>query len=69
VTNIFLRGLIGFPVPAAEIRVTAMKYKARVVCLGAAINPTIKPRTVILWHRGGKVVQASAGDPSEVENI
>lgn len=62
-----LDSLIGLNVAEAKKQIKDAGLKAEVYSHNSVITSQARPKTIILCHRGGEVINAIAGDPLELK--
>lgn len=60
-----LDSLIGLSVLEAKKQVRESGFKVKVFQCDDIVSSQIRPKTILLWHRGGEVINATAGDPND----
>jgi len=62
-----LDSFVGLNVAEAKKEVVKAGYTPEVFPINAIITLQARPKTVLLWHKHGEVMNATAGDPLELE--
>jgi len=67
--QVVLNRLKGMSVKAAVKFAKLQGHESEVIPEGMAITQQARPNTVLLWEKDGVIVEATAGDPTELKTL